>query len=130
MLSLFFGGGMYAMNCVSLKKTSGERMFYLDSSSSQSLMKSGLRFYDLPRVRGESVCFAHDEKPQTLALQIFQDYGGEVAFVERVGDVISYYGYARELRDSLCLNGYEVNLHVAVTDGRCVVGTPIIFGGF
>ena len=51
-------------------------------------------------------------------------------FLEKVGDVLSYYGYAQGLRDTLCLDGYAVNLHVAVTDERCVVGTPIIFGGF
>lgn len=129
-LCLLFGGGMYAMNCVLLEKTAGERVFYLDSPSSQGLIKSKLRLYDVSRVRGESVSFTHQDEPQSLALQIFQDYGGEVAFVEKVGDVISYYGYAQDLGNALCLDGYAVNLHVAVTEGRCVVGTPIIFGGF
>jgi hypothetical protein len=121
---------MYAMNCISLKKTAGERIFYLNSSSSQGLMKNTLCFRDLPRVRGESVCFMHQINAQDLALQIFKDYDAEVLFVERVGDVISYYGYAQGLGEVLCLDGYIINLHVAVTNERCVVGTPIIFGGF
>lgn len=129
-LCLLFGGGRYATNCVVLQKTAGERVFYLDSASSQGLIKSELRFCDLSRIRGESVSFTHQTEPQSLALQIFQEYGGEVVFVERVGDVLSYYGYADGLKNALCLDGCAVNLHVAVTDGRCVVGTPIIFGGF
>ncbi len=129
-LCLLFGGGMYAMNCISLKKTAGERVFYLNSASSQGLIKKELRFRDLPRICGESVCFIHQTNAQDLALQIFKDYGAEVAFVERVGDVISYYGHADGLGEGLCLDGYVVNLHVAVTNERCVVGTPIIFGGF
>ena len=129
-LCLLFCGGRYATNCVVLQKTAGERLFYLNSFSSQSLIKSRLRFYDLSRICGESVSFTHQTEPHSLALQIFQEYGGEVVFVEKVGDVLSYYGYAQGLRDTLCLDGYAVNLHVAVTDERCVVGTPIIFGGF
>lgn len=121
---------MYATKRVLLTKTEGERIFYLDSPSSQGLMKSRLSFYDLSRICGESVFFTHDEEPQALALRVLQSYGGEVAFVEQVGEVISYYGYAQGLGNALCLDGYTINLHIAVTEGRCVVGTPIIFGGF
>lgn len=129
-IALLFGGFTYAESSVLLNETQGARVYYLDSASSQSLIKTELALCDLPRIRGESVWFAHTENVKSLAEKIFQDYGAEIAFVEESDDVISYYGYARGLGKPIFVQGHAVNLHVAATEARCVVGTPIIFGGF
>lgn len=127
---LLFGTFAYAKNSVRLNQTEGERVFYLDSASSQGLMKSGLCLSDLPRIKGESVCFEHRESPRELAEKILKEYGAELVFTEEACGVLSYYGYSAKLGEPIILTDRAVNLHVAVTESRIAVGTPIIFGGF
>lgn len=127
---LAFAAFAYAKNSVALYKTAGERTFYLYSASSQSLMKTSLSLRDIPRVRGESVCFSFQKDAEMLVKSIFDAYGAEIAFTESACGVTSYYGYGTELDEPIFLNGKAINLHVAVTESRCAVGTPIIFGGF
>ena len=130
LLCLAFAMFLYTKDAVLLSKTQGARTFYLDSASSQGLIKTELSLSDLPRVRGESVFFSCVGDGEQAALGIFEEYGGRVVFVETVGGVTSYYGYADGLGKPIALYGRKINLHVAVEKSRVVVGTPIIFGGF
>lgn len=116
----------------------GERAYYLDSRSSQSLIKTKLTAWDLFRVKGESVCFTLTEETETtettedFARSLVSRYGGEILFKEEIDGTVSYYAYIPAWGQGITLYGKQVNLHIAVSleDNRCAVGTPIIFGGF
>ncbi len=103
----------------------GERTFYLDSPSSQAKAVSALSLLDAFRVRGESVLLGEEEAEEVLA-----SLAAEVLFIEEAGGVRSYYCYSPKFYDFVQVGEYLVNLHVAVGEERCVVGSPIIFGGF
>lgn len=109
----------------------GARVFYLYSASSQSLQKQSLNFSDLFSVRGESVRFAHNGRlARELAQEIVNRYNATVCFTEEADGVLSVYAYTQNWNDALTLGGIAVNLHIAVSNTECVVGSPIIFGGF
>ena len=111
---------------------SGERAYYLDSASSQSLIKTKLTAWELFRVKGESVCFTIKEEKENYARSLVVRYGGEILFTEEVCGTVSYYAYIPAWGQGIGLYGKQVNLHIAVSKetNRCIVGTPIIFGGF
>ena len=54
--------GIYVMNACKLREIKGERVFYLDSDSSQALRKTELSLKDYARITGESVRFARGEE--------------------------------------------------------------------
>lgn len=114
----------------------GERAYYLDSRSSQSLIKTNLTAWDLFRVKGESVCFTLTEETETtettedFARSLVSCYGGEILFTEEIDGTVSYYAYIPTWGQGIALYGKQVNLHIAVSSNTCKVGTPIIFGGF
>ena len=114
-----------------LAEFSGARTFYLCSSSAWALQKSTLSVSDCFAVRGESVRFA---RPNGGADEIAQDianrYGATVVAKENACGTVSYYAYIPNGWASVCVNGAQVNLHIAVGETQCAVGTPIIFGGF
>lgn len=123
--------GVRVTNCVRLHNIEGERTFYLDSVSSQGLMRSEISARDLSRIVGESVRFdLADESETEVLARIQEEYGAKVLFVERAGGVSSYYCHTDEWENGIILNGELVNLHIAVSETQCSVGTPIIFGGF
>ena len=109
----------------------GTRTFYLYSASSQSQQKQSLDFSDLFSIRGESVRFAHDGRlARELAQEILVRYNATVCFTEEADGVLSVYAYTQSWNNALALGGAAVNLHIAVSKTECVVGSPIIFGGF
>ncbi|MBO7297856.1 MAG: YwmB family TATA-box binding protein [Clostridia bacterium] len=109
----------------------GARVFYLCSASSQSLQKQSLDFSDLFSIRGESVRFAHNGcLASELTQEILHRYNATVCFTEEVDGVLSVYAYTQSWDNALTLGGVAVNLHIAVSNTECVVGSPIIFGGF
>lgn len=118
-----------ASNAVQLSELIGQRVFYLSSSSSNTLIKNQLRPLDVFRVKGESVRFTAVNGQET-AEQIIERYRASIRFCESVCGTVSYYCYSPRLQGGLTVNGVKVNLHVAVKDGDCVVGSPMIFGGF
>ena len=125
------GLSFYAVNVCKLRDISGERVFYLDDSSSQGLRKEKLSVLDIFRVEGESVRFLRaDEAEENLVARIRGQYGAKVLFIESVGGVTSYYCYTDAWDNGIDLGGVLVNLHIAVSESVCVVGTPIIFDGF
>ena len=116
-----------------LSALSGERTFYLYSSSSQAMQKHVLELADLPFVCGESVRLdikTDEMQTERLAMDIAKTYGAKLQFVEYLYGGNCYYFYAEALGKPTLLNGVAVNLHVAITRDTCVVGTPLIFGGF
>ena len=124
--------GIWGARISRLSDIDGERTFYLYSASSQGLRAEELRVRDFPNVKGESVRFALNTGVETerLVQELVTRYGAKVAFTERAGGVTSFYCYTEKWSDGITLNGRTVNLHIAVSETQCAVGTPIIFGGF
>lgn len=125
---LFFAA--QSANACKLSALDGERTFYLDSSSSQSLRKTTLTLREVSRVRGECVRFDFSGEEQTLVQEILERYEAELLFCERASGSVSYYAYSSALPSGVNLNGYRVNLHIACNAAECAVGTPLIFDGF
>ena len=129
--------GIRYANVTKLSALEGERTYYLDSASSQGLRKDTLSVRDLYRVKGESVSFSMLDKEEgmcaskeDLAQSIADMYQAKILFIEEVCGIVSYYGYTPIWQDGILVEGKRINLHVAIGDEVCVVGTPIIFGGF
>ena len=108
-----------------LATLSGAHIYYLDSASSQAVVKTRVLPWEIFRVKGESVTL-YGGDAETIA----KAFGGEQVCVERVGEVVSYYYRVEKWRGGIAVNGELVNLHIAVDGSRIVVGTPVIFGGF
>ena len=125
------GLGVYVMNACKLREVKGERVFYLDSDSSQGLRKTELELKDFARITGESVRFERGEgTAEEIAREIADKYGAEILFTEEAAGVTSFFAYTSAWDNGVVVNGQTVNLHVAVAETQCAVGTPIIFDGF
>lgn len=125
------GLGLCAQKTSKLGALDGERVFYLDSASSQGLRTEELSPLDIFRVKGESVRFARSgESESALVARIRDTYGAEIVFCEEIDGVTSYYCYTGAWDNGIALGGVTVNLHIAVSETACAVGTPIIFDGF
>ncbi len=123
--------GVYMLNSCKLRAIKGERVFYLNSQSSQGLRKTELELRDYARITGESVCFARgEESAEELAGEIAEKYSAEILFTEEAAGVLSFYCYTPIWDNGILVNGQTVNLHIAVAEEQCAVGTPIIFDGF
>ena len=107
----------------------GKRAFYLQSPSSQAVVKERIALWEIFEVKGESVSFVFENREETLK-NILQSYGATVLFCERAGDSVSYYCITEKWLDGMEIDGVFVNLHIAFNGKNCAVGTPIIFGGF
>ena len=105
----------------------GKRTFFLDSASSQGLRKDCISILDIFRVKGECVRL---DACQYNAESLLVRYQAEVLFKEEVAGRVSYYCYTEKWGGGLCINGYKVNLHIAVGEEEMVVGFPIIFDGY
>ncbi len=127
----------------------GKRTFYIDSASSQALCVDALTIKNALHVRGESIRLSPDElfnfgaTTQDLALTLLKKYGGEILFIEKVNNVVSFYAYTPLWQDTVNVAEARVNLHIAISveegdqidaersaPSACVLGSPIIFGGF
>ena len=128
------GAGVKTANTFRLSELTGTHTFYLQSKSSQALIKHELTLGDIFRIRGESVELVLESEdvknPYAFACQIAQHYGAELVAQECAGGSVSYYFYSPRWENGAMVAGQAVNLHIAVRGDRCVVGSPIIFGGF
>ena len=116
-----------------LREIEGRRCFYLHSPSAWAERKERLGLQDIPHVQGESVHFSFQgthEQTLALVLEILKSYQAEIVCVEEACGVVSYYAHAPCLYTSVALEGKQVNLHIAIGEGRAAVGSPMIFGGF
>ena len=95
------------------------------------MRKEELSPLDIFRVEGESVRFARTEETEEALVSRIRDmYGARVLFSESACGVTSYYCYVGAWQNGVELDGVTVNLHIAVSETACAVGTPIIFDGF
>ena len=125
------GGLVWANNLCKLKDIDGVRTFYLYAASSQAKMVSTLRFEDLFSVKGESVRFDRNGQDEYgLVSEILAQYGATLTYTETLDGVTSYYAITPNLYGGVLINGNKINLHIAISENQCVVGTPVIFGGF
>ena len=122
----------------------GERVYYLQSASSQGLRKESLSLFDFPSIRGESVRFALQDGVESEGEGVVEDfvadmvkkYKATIIFKEEITGVTSYYGYTAKWADGVVINGKKINLHIAISTAEnngerlCVVGSPIIFDGY
>jgi len=133
-IAVAIGLGVYVLNACKLRAIKGERVFYLDSQTSQGLRKTELELRDYARITGESVKFVRDEEEEQSAEEIAQGiaekYSAEILFTEEAAGVSSFYCYTDAWDNGIVVNGQTVNLHIAVAETQCAVGTPIIFDGF
>lgn len=117
-------------NTCKLSAIDGERTFYLRNASAQALRTQNMSLQDTFYVKGESVRLILRGDGEEFAARILQTFRAETLFKEEVCGVVSYYCYAPALGKGVCVNGKNVNLHIAVGEGRAAVGTPMIFDGF
>lgn len=130
-IAVVIGLGVYMLNACKLRAIEGERVFYLHSQTSQGLRKTELELRDYAHITGESVCFTRgEESAETLAQGIAEKYSAEILFTEEASGVLSFYCYTPIWDNGILVDGQTVNLHIAVAEEQCVVGTPMIFGGF
>ena len=135
--SLFIAVGVKTANISRFSALEGERTFFLGSASSQALIKTELRLSDLNKVKGECVSFALEDYEggmyllsEDIASAIAEEFDAKILFKETCANVTSYYCYTPRWQDTILIEGQPINLHVAVSNERCAVGAPIIFGGF
>ena len=135
--SLFIGVSVKTANVSRLSALEGARTFFLDSASSQALMKTELILSDLNKVKGECVSFALDTYEggryalsDDIASAIAEEFDAKILLREACAGVTSYYCYTPRWGDTILIENQPINLHVAVSNERCAVGAPIIFGGF
>ncbi len=133
MSAFFVAVGAFALfrvtNVSKLSRYEGEHTYYLDATSSQSLMKTKLSGLDFLRVKGESVR-VQGATDEGFVERVLQEQNACVLFTEEVCGVRSYYCYTPRWQESVYLQGGKVNLHIAVGETGCVIGYPIIFGGY
>lgn len=134
---LSVGVGVKIMNLSRLSELKGERTYFLDSASSQCLLKTQLTLSEIGRVKGECVQFdlqnydgGRYATSEEIARNILERYKAKTLLTEEVDRIVSYYAYTPLLQGGLFLQGVRINLHIAISQTRCVVGTPVIFGGY
>ncbi len=106
----------------------GKRTYYLYSPSSQATIKNSLTLREFFSVRGESVEISLQEREELDAL--LERLQAELIYTEQAGDAYAFYYFTPAWSNGVWVNGKLVNLHIAVGENRCVVGNPIVFGGF
>ena len=124
--ALFF---VQALQGTPLAGLESKRFFYLQSPSSQAVIKENVALWELFEVEGESVVFPCQDREETLATLLHR-YQAEICFQEEAGGSISYYCFTPNWQNGVQIKGVFVNLHIAFNGENCAVGTPIIFGGF
>ncbi len=100
---------------------------YLSPSSSSFVRLSDDPVRDklfLP-VTGESVRYDGNKKDELIAR-----FCAKILFTEEAAGVTGYYCYSPFIGGGIRLNGYTVNLHIALSAEQTAVGSPLIFGGF
>ena len=77
------------------------------------------------QIIGESIVVKNVELNSVL-----NRLGAKVVKVETVGDKIIVYAKSNKIPASINLFGDKVNLQIAYTEDRCVIGWPLILGDF
>ena len=128
--------GVRISNALPLSSLKGTHTYYTYSPSSQAQVQTKLNGLDFLHLQGESVNVTLTEQDKrdlhAYAQTVFEKYKASVLCMEQTNETVSYYGYSPMLKGGVTVQGKKVNLHIAFSkdNTRCVVGTPIIFGGF
>lgn len=142
---------LWCMQACRFSSAVGEdRVFYLQSASSQGLRTEVLQIKDLPNIRGESVRFyvsrqtgmemsadgdtenLTEERARAIAEEIAKTYGAEIIFTEKIGEIVSFYAHTLRFADGVAIYGAKINLHIAINleNSTGAVGSPMIFDGY
>ncbi len=104
----------------------GYEVYYGDSSSCLMKRTDEPLFTKLAGgVTGESARYAGDRYEEIKAR-----FHARLLFEEETGGVKNYYLYSPDLGGGVMIEGYLVNLHIALGAEETAVGTPLIFGGY
>lgn len=120
-------------NASKLRELQGDRTFYLNSASSQSLVKKTLSLSDIPKLKGESVTIRKTltgQEKTAFVEELLEKYDAYIIMEEACGETVSYYCYSPNLGECVLLGDSAVNLHIAIAPSRAAIGVPLIFGGF
>ena len=105
---------------------SGYEVYYGESSSCLMKRTDAPLFTKLAGgVRGESARYAGDRYEEIKAR-----FHAELLFEEETDGTVNKYLYSPDLGGGVMLEGYLVNLHIALRAEETAVGTPLIFGGY
>ncbi len=102
---------------------------YLSNSSSGEIitLKEDNYFTFFGKIKGES----YKADKQEFSLEDFlREFDGEILFVEKIGEGVSYYGKADKIKYRKIYNGEIINFHIFVGENSVTVGAPIIYGSF
>ena len=123
---------VFLFNAFPLSAIEGEHTYYLYSPSSQAKIKSTLDVKDALFIKGESVCFSKPDGKESKAIahEIARCFDATIVVEEYASGVMSYYAFSPRFIGGMMVQGVKVNLHIAISNTSCVVGSPIIFGGF
>jgi len=125
--ALILGCMIYLQNQKSVfSNFDGKITFYtLDSSSNATMVKSNSSLF-LFSITGESI-----EIENSLSVQqILDEFDAKILFIEKLDGGVSYYAYSKKLKYQTTFSGEKINLHFHLSEGRTVIGTPLIFGSF
>ena len=121
------------LGCVcKLREIDGRRTFFVYAPSSKACVRTSLSISEMLFVTGECVekeC-SSVEVAKAYAKTIVERYRAVVLFEEEIDGIKCLYAYAEGLGNGVTVYGKRVNLHIAVKNNRCAVGTPMIFGGY
>ncbi len=111
------------------KDYASEYEVYLNDASSLAEIRKvdKLEYYFLRGVKGESVTLS----AKGFELEsILSDFGARVVFTENLSNATVYYAYSPKIKSQKTVRGEKINLQVAISGERVVLGAPLIFGSF
>ena len=121
---------LWATNCVPLfKEVANKYELYISEHSSNALSVE-VQKHEFPFVKnvtGESCKIAVEK---FCLVEFFEDFNGEILFIEQTEEGVSYYGYSPLIKYRKQLRGEIINLHVFISKEQVTVGSPIIYGSF
>lgn len=119
---------LYSLLNVPLFAQGSAYTFYLGASSSSLAVVTRtpvLTKLLLGETAGESTVYEGN-----CYEELKERYRAELLFSEEACGTVNYYLYSPVLGGGVMLDGYLVNLHVAVSERGTAAGSPLIFGGF
>ncbi|MBQ8885112.1 MAG: hypothetical protein IJY62_01885 [Clostridia bacterium] len=142
--SLFSGIFLLILNSSYLPNSAVQadrREYYLFSPSSQATIAETYGFLEAFFLEGECAFYSLERIGAAYgadgerAISAFKDSlisaaRATVCFEEEASGTRSYYCYSPILKGGVYIEGYSVNLHIAVREGTVAVGSPIVFGGY
>ncbi len=119
---------LYAIGNTPVFEAGQAYTYYLSANSSALAVQTqspALKKLSLGKTAGESTQYIGDRYRE-----LCEKYRAELLFEEHVCGIANYYLYSPLLGSGVLLDGYAVNLHIAVGEETTTVGTPLIFGGY